>query len=945
MTTKVHLSFMEQLSQELREKVKKSPSEKIKAKLVEAGMQQVEVDKFTREQLMEKYAEVLFKLSEMVEEEATGEVSEAVEGAKAMLPTTGIKAPEWDLARIEFEREKLASEERRIAAQIAAQTAAAKELKMLELAAAKEQREHEREMKRLDAESQWRFEEARRQQNADYQTFQREEILRKRELENTPAYKAKLFGDAMRGTFSKMPQDAIELLPYFRQVEQLFKEFKVDNELRVHLLKPHLTETARNLIARMSPDDAADFDKVKLLLLHEFKLSPASLLERFNTLNRVNQETYTIYANRLKSVLTHYVECRKAEKYDLLLELLVCDRIKSCLSESALRYILSLESKEDGNWLHLSKLTEALDQFYDSHLTNDKPRFVATAVSQYSNKPSVQNKMNPSNPSGNAKVFDRGQKTERRCYICGSTAHLKAFHDTNKTVHSTPKNASVEHKKVNALSALSETVNTSVGTVGRGTLSGDRSDEPAAATASTLAKRDTADNSVVSTCNVSQVAQQTVNEANETVMKAYVCDVLVNEHNVPQLDYGLTGHRDIDSVTNKSVDEGTSSIADDFAKLQYVDVCLSDGNDNCITMAAMVDSGAEVCLANANELSALNLTKIGTVTLSGAIGGIVTADLVKLRIANADCPTEQINFVCAVTDSATHAVILNTEIIARLQRLKAARILAVTTNNDESGDNDNDEGIDSPNDQINGLGENVGEMTENPDASSEHANDNLIGHTTSDASSHQSDVHALINEQRTDETLRGSFALAKKKKGNLFVRNDVLYRLDKISGQVIEQLVLPIERRTQVLKLAHDLNHMAWKSTYKRLKMSFWWPTIVADTKSYVMTCDKCSRRARVTVYDRVPIKSIERSEIPFNHLFCDACGPIGDTTKSGVYQYFFVACDNLTRYPCAFALKKITAQTVCDCLLKIWSIFGISHSSYRLIMPQFTAGGLRSCY
>jgi hypothetical protein len=66
----------------------------------------------------------------------------------------------------------------------------------------------------------------------------------------------------------------------------------------------------------------------------------------------------------------------------LLLELLVCDRIKASLRESALRYILSSESKEDGHWLHLSKLTEALDQFYNSHFTNDKPRFVATAVSQ-----------------------------------------------------------------------------------------------------------------------------------------------------------------------------------------------------------------------------------------------------------------------------------------------------------------------------------------------------------------------------------------------------------------------------------------------------------------------------------------------------------------------------------------------------------------------------------
>jgi hypothetical protein len=81
----------------------------------------------------------------------------------------------------------------------------------LEVAAAKEQREHELEMKRLEAESQFRLEKARKQQNADYQKFQREEILRKSDLENTPACKAKLFDDAMRGTFAKMPQDAIEV--------------------------------------------------------------------------------------------------------------------------------------------------------------------------------------------------------------------------------------------------------------------------------------------------------------------------------------------------------------------------------------------------------------------------------------------------------------------------------------------------------------------------------------------------------------------------------------------------------------------------------------------------------------------------------------------------------------------------------------------------------------
>jgi hypothetical protein len=906
MAAEGRLPFIEQLSAESREKIRRSSSERLRAKLMEAGVQQSEVERITREQLMERCAELLVGRPARFDEGDVG----AVASVKTTLPAAVIETSEWDAARIEFEREKLAFEERRIAAQ--------KELKMLEIAAAKEQREHEREMKLMEVEAQRRVEEARLRQNAEYHDFQREETLRKRDLENSPAYKAKLFGDAMRGTLAKMPQDAIELLPYFRQVEQLFKEFKVDKELRVHLLKPHITETARNLIARMSPGDATDFDKVKAVLLHEFKLSPAALLERFNTLNRVNQETYTLYANRLKSVVTHYVECRKAAKYDLLLELLVCDRVKASLSESALRYVLSLESKEDGNWLHLSGLTEALDLYYDSHLSNDKPRYVSTAVSNFNSKPSVQNRVPPPRPPppGNAKAFNRNSNPGRRCYTCGSTEHLKAFHEIGKTGTGAAKNTPAKPKNVSALSALSESVvvnvapvaATSVESADVGLSSCERMNEPASAIAATTVVRAAAANSATSKNNVVQVRQQTVSGNNETAMKACVCDVIVTDCNVRPDEYMSTGPRDVVSANNESIDEVMSSIADDFAKLQYLDVCLSDCDDNRIAMSAMVDSGAEVCLANANELSALNLSKIGTVTLAGAIGGMVTADLVKLRIAHADCPTEQINFVCAVTDSATHALIINTEIIARLQQLKSSQISAGTTSREESDD----------------LGDD-GNLTRDMDVRSAQANDDSLGRTDNDTANQLSDVHILINEQRNDETLRGSYTLAKKKKGNLYVRNDVLYRRDKISGQVVEQLVLPTERRTQVLKLAHDLNHMAWKSTYKRLKISFWWPTIVADTKSYVMTCDKCSRRARVTVYDSVPIKSIERSEIPFNHLFCDACGPIGDTTKSGVYQYFFVACDNLTRYPCAFALKKITAQTVCDCLLKIWSIFGIS--------------------
>ena len=88
-----------------------------------------------------------------------------------------------------------------------------------------------------------------------------------------------MFGDALRGTLPKMPSDSLELASYFRGVEQLFNDFKVNSELRVHLLKPHLTETARTLIARMDSVKSRRYDDVKNRLLHELKLGPASLLD------------------------------------------------------------------------------------------------------------------------------------------------------------------------------------------------------------------------------------------------------------------------------------------------------------------------------------------------------------------------------------------------------------------------------------------------------------------------------------------------------------------------------------------------------------------------------------------------------------------------------------------------------------------------------------------
>jgi len=49
----------------------------------------------------------------------------------------------------------------------------------------------------------------------------------KKRMEST-VYQAKLFSDALRGTMARMPSDPIEMMAYFRTVEKLFADFKVE---------------------------------------------------------------------------------------------------------------------------------------------------------------------------------------------------------------------------------------------------------------------------------------------------------------------------------------------------------------------------------------------------------------------------------------------------------------------------------------------------------------------------------------------------------------------------------------------------------------------------------------------------------------------------------------------------------------------------------------------
>ena len=137
-----------------------------------------------------------------------------------------------------------------------------------------------------------------------------------------------------------------------------------------------------------------------------------------------------------------------------------------------------------------------------------------------------------------------------------------------------------------------------------------------------------------------------------------------------------------------------------------------------------------------------------------------------------------------------------------------------------------------------------------------------------------------------------------------------------------EQLCVPKQRRSQILTLAHEIYgaHLGTEKTRDRIRLTFYWPTLVSDCKRHCKTCAQCQKRARTTVYD--PISPIPRAEEPFSHLFI-CMGPLFSNQKVR-YNYCLLLVDSTTRWPSAYPLYSVTAKCVCDALLQQFAETGI---------------------
>ena len=115
----------------------------------------------------------------------------------------------------------------------------------------------------------------------------------------------------------------------------------------------------------MPATDMEKYTALKDFLLAEFKLTPREYKVRFDSTEKGADETYVLFAARLRNLLMYYLRSRSVEKdYDKLCDLLVSDRLKSCLPPGPLNYVLSLEGND---WYTPDKVASLSDTFVNNH--------------------------------------------------------------------------------------------------------------------------------------------------------------------------------------------------------------------------------------------------------------------------------------------------------------------------------------------------------------------------------------------------------------------------------------------------------------------------------------------------------------------------------------------------------------------------------------------------
>ncbi|KAG0425876.1 hypothetical protein HPB47_026986, partial [Ixodes persulcatus] len=220
----------------------------------------------------------------------------------------------------------------------------------------------------------------------------------------------KHYSKVLHGAIPKFPHDA-EVPVWFETVEFLFQRYAVPVEVQAHLVYPLIATRLAYLCASMKNGEFT-FGHRRSVVLAELRLSAEEYRKRFTAASKRSDETWKQFATRTASYLQCYLEAKGVTEFSNLSSLLVADRMKESMGQSAREYVTLREGKD---WLNPAGMADLLAVYDTAKGTARGP------VEEETRGSGRENRRHDGGPSAGPP-----HAPPRNCHVCGGPSHRAA---------------------------------------------------------------------------------------------------------------------------------------------------------------------------------------------------------------------------------------------------------------------------------------------------------------------------------------------------------------------------------------------------------------------------------------------------------------------------------------------------------------------------------------